>query len=65
MKISRWAATAFAATAAFAVGCGSTSSCGGTNLDATTKQAEPVRRCGPGTVEVNGVCTVPAPAKTN
>jgi hypothetical protein len=57
MKILRLSAMALAAAAGCAIGCGSSmSSCGGTNLNAASNT--PSISCGPGTIQVGGVCDV-------
>lgn len=58
MKILRMSAIALAAAAGCAIGCGgSSSSCGGMNINQNTSTG-PTISCGPGTTLVNGVCVL-------
>jgi hypothetical protein len=54
MKILRLSAMALTAALGCAIGCGSSSSCGGTNANSNSN-ATPVS-CGPGTQQQGGVC---------
>jgi hypothetical protein len=57
MKILRLSAMALAAALGCALGCGgSSSSCGGTNINQNSNT--PVISCGPGTQQQGGVCVL-------
>ncbi len=59
MKILRLSAMALAAAAGCAIGCGTSSGCNPTNLNSNSNYPPP-NTCGPGTVNVNGVCELPS-----
>jgi hypothetical protein len=59
MKIFRLSAMALTAAMGCAIGCGSSSSCGGSN---NTNTAAPAITCGAGTIQQGTLCV---PAGTN